>query len=113
MADPKLVTRRQIILGVARRWKAQYRDDIAKKSVSYGPHRGLIYEKLLRLDLSTCTADDVDVVIGNHSWTILICDGCDKDVEAAVTVGEEPDYESSTATLCEACLRAALALLVD
>ena len=30
---------------------------------------------------------------------------------AAVVVGEPPDYESSTATLCRACIVAALALL--
>lgn len=41
---------------------------------------------------------------------LLECNGCGERVCAVVTVGEEPDYESSTTNLCKACLLAALAL---
>ena len=39
------------------------------------------------------------------------CDACGEVVDRVVTVGEEPDYESSTATLCRTCLVEALAVL--
>ena len=39
------------------------------------------------------------------------CDGCGELVDAVAMVGAEPDYESATAELCEACLEAALSAL--
>lgn len=41
------------------------------------------------------------------------CHGCGRSVAAVARVGEEPDYESSTARLCRDCLLAALALLPE
>jgi len=53
--------------------------------------------------------DDVDRVIGNASWTRLHCDGCGESVDAVITVGQEPDYESATASLCPKCMAEAVA----
>ena len=39
------------------------------------------------------------------------CDGCNRPVERAAIVGEKLDCESSTATLCRACLLEALEAL--
>lgn len=41
----------------------------------------------------------------------VCCHACDEQVAVAVYVGEEPDYESATARLCEKCLREALAVI--
>ena len=42
---------------------------------------------------------------------VVTCDGCGQEVAEVVKVGQEPDYESSTAELCRACLLEALAAL--
>ncbi len=39
------------------------------------------------------------------------CDECNKYVAEVVQMGEEPDYESSTAKICAACLMAAMKLI--
>lgn len=39
------------------------------------------------------------------------CDECGAVVDVAVQVGEEPNYESRTATLCFACVEKAMALM--
>ena len=54
--------------------------------------------------------DDVDAVIGNSSWTDVKCNECNQYGGPVVTLGEEYDYESATASICEPCLRKALAL---
>jgi len=53
---------------------------------------------------------EVDSVIGNGSWTRLTCSECGQDVDEVVQVGDEPDYESSTAWLCRPCLKSAAEL---
>jgi hypothetical protein len=104
---PILVTKRDLIKNVANRWREQYPE------VNSGKHSRFVqtYRDLLALDLGTCTADEVDAVIGNSSWTRNECQSCGDDVDAAVIVGQEPDYESATARLCKSCLQAALDLL--
>ncbi len=54
--------------------------------------------------------DAVDKVIGNTLWTECECDECKQSSDAIVCVGEEPDYDSSTAWLCRACVEKALAM---
>jgi len=54
--------------------------------------------------------DDVDKVIGNNTWTGLTCDECDRDVDEVVKLGEQPNYDSSTASICRLCLRQATEL---
>lgn len=39
------------------------------------------------------------------------CDACDRVFNVVVVVGEEQDYESDTAAMCESCLLEALELL--
>lgn len=66
-----------------------------------------IARKLDALDGETATPADVDSIIGNSSWTRLTCDECGKEVDAVLTVGQEPDYESHTASLCRNCVKLA------
>jgi len=45
------------------------------------------------------------------TWTnVPTCDECGQSKDAVVRVGEEPDYESSTAFVCRDCLSEALGL---
>lgn len=95
----KLITRRTQAAEAADRWIQQYygdRDGIAAKIKALGksPDR-----------------DAVDRIIGNDSWTSVDpCSECDKPSDVIVRLGQEPDYESSTAWVCPACLRAAIKL---
>jgi len=98
----KLLTKRGLIQDILGRWKEQYptlHGDKAK-----------IYLKLLALDLDTATEQEVEAVIGNGSWTRMICDECSEEVETLVVVGEEPGYESRTACICPDCLKKATKL---
>ena len=57
----------------------------------------------------------IDAQKAADGWTNMYltttCAACGEQVENAVRVCEEPDYESSTATLCRGCLVEALAAL--
>ena len=57
---------------------------------AHWPHdtdRMAITEKLLALDLDTITAEQVDGIIGNTSWTKNKCDECDQDCEVLARFG--------------------------
>jgi len=96
----KIITRNTQASEAADRWVAQYqgdRDGIAAKIKALG---------------ESPDPDAVDRIIGNDSWTSVDrCSECDKQSDLIVRLGEEPDYESSTAWICPTCLRQALALV--
>jgi len=99
---PRLLTRRPLIQSVAARWRQQY-----YRSGAWGGYTGdarLIYEKLSALNLDSATRQEVDDIIGNSSWTVIQCGGCQRDVEVAAEVGELPDWESATVILCAECI---------
>lgn len=102
----KLITKRSRILGVSKEWDASY------KSSKYQYHID-IGNKLRELDLNTASAKDVDDIIENRSWTYIRCDSCGESVDRAVEIGQEPDYESNTATICFMCLQKATLLITD
>lgn len=104
MSAPVIITRRTLAAGVAQRWKNQY----AGWSAEDGEKMKVLHQ--LQALGQAPDPNAVDAVIGNRSWTTVpSCDGCNApDCSAVVTVGEAPDYESSTAHLCEACVMAAL-----
>jgi hypothetical protein len=95
------------IRGVAARWRERYQGTLRQAPDG---DKAAIARQLDALDPETATAADVTRIIGNGSWVSLVCDECGEDVPAAVAVGQPPDYESATATVCEPCLRKALAL---
>lgn len=72
------------------------------------------YAALLALP-ADASADQIRRVLradrATSTWVDFHCHGCDEWVEIAVRVGQEPDYESSTAHLCAACLAGAAAAL--
>ena len=107
----KLITERTQIRDVAARWaktyptNGWYGSDLKKQSIA---------KALSELDAETATSADVASIIGNDSWCCpSMCDECEAVVDVAVQVGEEPDDESNTATLCFACVEKAMALMND
>lgn len=106
----KLITTRGLIRKVAGSWKEAY---CQGNRWTYGPDKELIYDRLKDLDLNATTKAEVDAIIGNSSWTNIKCDECSNPCSSAMQLGEEPDYESSTATICLGCLSDALAMAKD
>lgn len=96
------VTLRTMVQSVAERWRRQY----APFGGQY-PKSLSTYEKLSALDASVATPEEVEAIIGNRSWTRVECDGCGRNVGAAVEIER---YEQSL-TLCADCLTRAASLL--
>ena len=87
----------------AERWLCQYpndRDGIGEKVRALGP---------------TPNPDDVDRIIGNGSWTRTPrCSECGQDdKDCIVELGQEPDYGSSTAWICQDCIDKASQLVAS
>jgi hypothetical protein len=106
-----LITRQLLASQAAQRWYGQYyRNGRWYESNSYLGSPEEKYAAMLVLGDST-TPEAINAIIGNDSWTSCICDDCGQKVEAVVSCGQEPDYDSSTAKMCKGCLKAALKLL--
>lgn len=107
----KRITERDRILDVAERWDAQYsiniegvppRPDIPLPN---GDTARQISERLHKLNLKRVKASTVNKIIGNDSWTCVMCEECEKDVgQAVVLYGSGSD---SAIEICESCLNLA------
>jgi hypothetical protein len=107
--EMKSISPDELAKTAAQRWKETY---FTKREMGGSWHSHQMeekYDKLVRLG-STPKASEVDAIIGNTTWTQHICDedGCDR--VADMEIGEEWDYESSTARLCGQCLQKAIKL---
>jgi hypothetical protein len=115
-----ITTQRDLIRAVADRWLAAYHPFNASFDAGFSFVTGMpvymrpkkeTWELLKGLDLETATAEEVDAIIGNSSWTSLKCDECSEEVDTIITVGQEPDFGSSTASLCYSCCFKAFTLM--
>ena len=88
MKGPELITERDRIRTVADRWGEQYGKPYWKND----EEKQAIRRKLIALNKETCSAADVEAIIGNDSWCRLECDTCDADATSVVRMGDEPDY---------------------
>ena len=96
--NPRIIRKSSIVVGVPARWAAQY------PRGRYSPDKDLITDRLLGLEGDALTAARVDAIIGNTSWTANRCDGCDRDCDTLVRLGEDPDYEAQWLDLCADCI---------
>jgi hypothetical protein len=90
----EVLTKKQVIKDVPKRWKNQYPNG-----------KEHIYEKLIAA--KPLSKKKVDAIIGNDSWTTLTCDQCSKDVPLVVLL-DNSEYSNS---ICEQCLNKALDLI--
>lgn len=100
----KVITRERLAVLAADKWKQTY---FRKGEWQYGNDKEVIYDKLMELG-DNPSYKDVDEAIGNTSWTNIYCDECNESVLKVIQLGEEPDYESSTACICKPCLLKAM-----
>ena len=97
------ITERDLIRNVAEKWRMQY--------LRSTPDKMNILSGLLAIDKESALSEDIAKIIGNTSWTELKCDECGQYVKEIIQLGQEPDYESSTAFICCDCLCAAMRVL--
>lgn len=99
------LTRNDVAVGVAERWRQQYREYFQNPALAqrlaFRPIE--VYAKLLGLGENP-NPDDVDAAIGNRSWTALNCGECLGSFDKVVVIGNE-HY------LCKDCLKRALKLM--
>lgn len=100
-----VLTKREVIQSVARRWREQYSDDYMKHS----PEKMEILVKLEKLDLNKASPETIGKIIGNNSWSQLECGGCERDVKKVVIYERYND----SIRLCAACLKHGLNILED
>ena len=103
----KIITRKILADSAPQRFKEQYEKYRGVKHYSQLDH-GEVIDQLAKL-CEPINPDEVDRIIGNKSWTsVPSCDECNADdLHAVVEIGQEPDYESSTARICHACITSA------
>ncbi len=104
----KLIRKCDLIASVANRWYEAYCSHGWQAQVSRDDKMET-FNKLTALP-ADASEQQVMRIIGNSSWTSIQCDECQQEVDMAVRLGEEPDYESATAIVCLMCLRGALEL---
>ena len=96
MGKLEIITKRNRIKSILKRWKKQYPAHKRTKD------KEEIYCKLKLLDLETATEDDIADAIGNSSWTDLRCDFCGQDYGKIAIIYDE---ECHSFCLCIFCVR--------
>ena len=94
----ELITERSRIKTVAERWDACYGPEF-RPTISGSPKT--ISEKLHALNLSKVSANTVNKIIGNDTWTRIVCDECLKPVTKVAVL--YPDDGRAIFNICEAC----------
>lgn len=95
----ELITERSRIKTVAEQWDAQYAPEF--RPTASGSSK-TISEKLHALNLSKVSAATVNKIIGNDSWTRIVCDECQKPVTKVVVL-YHPGDGSAAFEICESC----------
>ena len=109
----KRTTTRDKIRGVCKRWYNNYHNDDGWKSNYQGKgvlDKRIVYDKLCRLNLETATAEDVEAIIGNSTWTDIQCDECRKFTSVGIIMG---DNDWTALVFCEEYLKHALEMTRD
>jgi hypothetical protein len=99
-----ITTKDDLLRQLPAAWRRAYESDV------YGPDKAL---KLAELEAeSSLTEARASEIIGNESWTRNECSECGQDCFVTVTIGQESDYDSETASVCLPCLQKAVALVI-
>ncbi len=97
----KIITTRDLIKNVATRWYNQY------FGAEFRGSRKDVFDRLNNLDTDTCSARDVDNIIGNDDWTELKCENCNKIFGAVIEIDTDNTGEDGAAKFCFNCIKEA------
>lgn len=95
----ELITERSRIKTVAERWDVVYGPEF--RPIAGGSSK-TISEKLHALNLSKVSANTVTKIIGNDTWTRIVCDECLNPV-TKVAVLYNPGDGAAVFKICESC----------
>ena len=93
----KKITKQDIVDSVYDKWIKQYKDTTETHFIEI--------TKLLK---DAKTEKEVDDVIGNDSWTVLVCTSCEKDQDEVVEIKKAEQWVLPRIVLCKSCLTKAL-----
>lgn len=97
------ITRRDVMRGIPCTFRKQQRSVLM-----YYPERRRVIQRLLEMDMETCSRREIDNLIGNDSWTHNDCNVCGHDSEILVhLVRNFAEYID----VCPSCLKKALSLV--
>lgn len=82
--------------------------DAIENYLRLNSRRKIICDKLKAVNPNTITQMEVDIIIGNDSWTELKCNECERDVNVLVRFGSSGD---PTAYICKRCLKISIAAI--
>lgn len=91
----KIITKRDIIKTVTKRWKRQYHHIFAQN-----PEWKKTLKKLERLNLETVAPETIEKIIGNDSWTTMQCDLCRNKIEKGIHLTDSEYF----IVYCETCI---------
>lgn len=106
------ITAQSLASGAADRWRKQYTRYIKHDPTWTTRGERTPAETLRMLEAlgPTPTPEQVNAVLGGDGWTKpYACGVCGERRDAVCEIGQQPDYESSTAYVCRPCLTKALA----
>lgn len=100
----KIIRKRDKIRSVRECFSQQYKNFCDDWTFASGEPIGPIRLALAKLNLETCSSNDVDRALGTTGWVSNCCDECGGDFETLVRFGEGSDYEERWQDLCHMCL---------
>ena len=100
----KFITERSRILESATSFADAMKTPYWASAVWTMEQKQAILDKLLKMDLSTATSEEVNLVTEIAYIQPIQCDECGNTSWNLVQLGEDADYESNTATICYDCL---------
>lgn len=115
-----IIRKRDIIRNMRKRWEKQYHsykpdfelgilslDVNGKLECPSGITVRRVRAALATLDLETCSAEDINTIIGNDSWTSNKCDECEQDCEVLLELSSYGEHFY----ICAKCLEESLKML--
>lgn len=95
----KLITKQDLLKQLPAEWKYVYKEN---RKLQNGKFTEDIYEALK--NETNLTEEKASAIIGNDSWTTIVCDICKQNQDSAVLVEE--------LYICKSCLEAALSVCI-
>ena len=102
----EITTRESRALTAPKRWAEQYKNRIGDPKWA---DQCAITVKLSKM--RKITADRIQALVGNDSWTRKMCDGCGKNDRDIVVNFPQREYAEYDTNICETCVRDAYDLL--
>lgn len=99
----EIITQKDLIKNVYIEWAEQY--DLRSKDTPESFKK--IGKKLKELDLNKASAEEVNKIIGNNTWTTVSCDECSRNVDHAIY------FDKADMIICVECLSEAITKLAN